>query len=94
MVIAVIERRNEIGLRRALGATRGHIRTQFLSEAVLRFGDSRKADLKIVTLHRRGAKGGDDLIMLDLSRILKTGDRNEDIELKNGDRIELREKGF
>ena len=35
MVIAVLERRSEIGLRRALGATRGHIRTQFLAEAIL-----------------------------------------------------------
>jgi putative ABC transport system permease protein len=35
MVISVLERRSEIGLRRALGATRGNIRTQFLSEAVL-----------------------------------------------------------
>jgi putative ABC transport system permease protein len=35
MVISVLERRAEIGLRRALGATRGQIRTQFLSEAVL-----------------------------------------------------------
>jgi putative ABC transport system permease protein len=35
MVISVLERRSEIGLRRALGATRGHIRMQFLSEAVL-----------------------------------------------------------
>src|SRR5215469_15189394 len=35
MVIAVLERRSEIGLRRALGATRGHIRTQFLSEAIV-----------------------------------------------------------
>src|SRR6516165_70138 len=35
MVIAVLERRSEIGLRRALGATRGHIRIQFLSEAIL-----------------------------------------------------------
>jgi putative ABC transport system permease protein len=33
MIISVLERRSEIGLRRALGATRGHIRTQFLSEA-------------------------------------------------------------
>jgi putative ABC transport system permease protein len=31
----VLERRSEIGLRRALGATKGHIRTQFLAEAVL-----------------------------------------------------------
>lgn len=35
MVISVLERRSEIGLRRALGATRGHIRTQFLLEAIL-----------------------------------------------------------
>jgi putative ABC transport system permease protein len=35
MVISVLERRSEIGLRRALGATRGNIRSQFLSEAVL-----------------------------------------------------------
>ncbi len=34
MVIAVLERRSEIGLRRALGATRGRIRTQFLAEAI------------------------------------------------------------
>jgi putative ABC transport system permease protein len=35
MVISVLERRSEIGLRRALGATKGHIRMQFLSEAIL-----------------------------------------------------------
>lgn len=35
MVISVLERRSEIGLRRALGATRGHVRVQFLSEATL-----------------------------------------------------------
>ena len=35
MIISVLERRSEIGLRRALGATKGHIRIQFLAEAVL-----------------------------------------------------------
>lgn len=35
MVISVLERRAEIGLRRALGATRGMIRRQFLTEALL-----------------------------------------------------------
>jgi putative ABC transport system permease protein len=35
MLIGVLERRSEIGLRRSLGATRGQIRIQFLAEAVL-----------------------------------------------------------
>jgi putative ABC transport system permease protein len=35
MVISVLERRSEIGLRRALGATKRHIATQFLGEALL-----------------------------------------------------------
>ncbi|KRC61190.1 ABC transporter permease [Agromyces sp. Root81] len=35
MVISVLERRGEVGLRRALGATRGNIRLQFFSESLL-----------------------------------------------------------
>ena len=35
MVMSVLERRMEIGVRRALGATRGHIRAQFLIESTL-----------------------------------------------------------
>ncbi|WP_233358780.1 ABC transporter permease [Thermomonospora amylolytica] len=38
MVISVLERRAEIGLRRSLGATRGHIRLQFLTESQLLAG--------------------------------------------------------
>jgi putative ABC transport system permease protein len=38
MVISVLERRTEIGLRRALGATRRHISLQFLGEALLLSG--------------------------------------------------------
>jgi putative ABC transport system permease protein len=33
MIISVLERRSEIGLRRALGATRGHIRVQLIGGA-------------------------------------------------------------
>jgi putative ABC transport system permease protein len=35
MIISVLERRSEIGLRRALGATKSQIRSQFFTEAVL-----------------------------------------------------------
>src|SRR4029079_1931518 len=35
MLIGVLERRSEIGLRRSLGATKGQIRMQLLSEAIL-----------------------------------------------------------
>src|SRR5947209_11618072 len=35
MIISVLERRSEIGLRRALGATKNQIRGQFLTEAIL-----------------------------------------------------------
>jgi putative ABC transport system permease protein len=38
MVISVLERRAEIGVRRSLGATRGHIRTQFVVESTLLSG--------------------------------------------------------
>jgi putative ABC transport system permease protein len=38
MVISVLERRAEIGVRRALGAARRHIRLQFLIESVLLAG--------------------------------------------------------
>jgi putative ABC transport system permease protein len=60
MVISVLERRQEIGLRRALGATRGQIRTQFLAEAILlalaggAVGVSAGAAATVIYGHARG----------------------------------------
>jgi putative ABC transport system permease protein len=50
MVISVLERRSEIGLRRALGATKGHIRLQFLTESLMLAGLGGAAGVVLGTL--------------------------------------------
>ena len=50
MIISVIERRREIGLRRALGATRRHVQLQFVCEALVLSGLGGAAGITIGVL--------------------------------------------
>lgn len=65
-----------------------------LSDAVIQFGATDNVDLGRVRLHRLGTNGVEDILTVDVQTMLKTGDRKGDIELRNGDRIELKEKGL
>jgi putative ABC transport system permease protein len=57
MVVSVLERRGEIGLRRALGATRRHVAVQFLVEALLLSASGGAAGIGLGALATGGYSG-------------------------------------
>ena len=69
--------------------------TLTISEAVLRVGHSDYADLRKVKIHRLDKETGKEkMIVVDVDKILKKGDRSADAPLQGGDRVEVKEKGL
>ncbi len=69
--------------------------TLTISEAVLRVGHSDYADLRKVKIHRLDKETGKEkMIVVDVEKILKKGDRSGDTPLQGGDRVEVKEKGL
>lgn len=69
--------------------------TLTISEAVLRVGHSDYADLRKVKIHRLDKETGrEKMIVVDVDKILKKGDRSGDTPLQGGDRVEVKEKGL
>lgn len=65
MVISVLERRSEIGLRRALGATKRHIGSQFLAESLVLAALGGAAGVAVgalVTLGYAASRGWDAVV--------------------------------
>ncbi len=66
-----------------------------ISEAVLRVGGSDYADLRKIKIHRLKKETGlEEIINVDVEKILKKGDRKGDVQLQGGDRVEVKEKGL
>ncbi len=64
-----------------------------VSEAILRFPRSESANLRRVLVHRLKSEKTNAWISVNVDQILRSNDRNGDLELQRGDRIEVRSMG-
>ncbi|MBN9689256.1 MAG: hypothetical protein J0M24_03375 [Verrucomicrobia bacterium] len=65
-----------------------------LSDALIRAPRSEFADFRRIRVHRLGPDGNMDIKIIDVQRILKDGDRANDLVLQGGDRVEVRPRTF
>lgn len=65
-----------------------------LSDALIRAPRSQFADLRRIRVHRLGPDGNMVIRVIDVERILKEGDRANDLLLQGGDRVEVRPRTF
>ena len=69
--------------------------TKYVSDGILELNYNDFADLKHVKLYRQDSTNKQPrIIVIDVKKVLEGGDRSQDVILKDGDRIEVPERGI